>query len=109
MLTLEAFERKLGSKNQFVSSGSGNTYSSQELERRLQKAIKEIESGEKKARETVRYFPRGEVRNAYEEVLETEWFDVVSERFDYASDSKNFFLEHKPSKQETTLPYQDIN
>ncbi|MFO7794250.1 MAG: hypothetical protein R6V35_04730 [Candidatus Nanohaloarchaea archaeon] len=106
MLTLEAFENKLRSKKQFVSSGSGNTYSSQELEKRLRKAINELESGEKSAKETVKYFPRGDIRNAYEEVLKTEWFDVVSERFGYEPDSKDFYLEHKPSKQRTTLPYQ---
>jgi len=106
MLTLEAFENKLRSKNKFVSNSSGNTYSSQDLEKRLRKAIKELEKGEKSPKETVRYFPRGQIRQAYEEVLKTEWFDVVSERFGYGSDNNNFYLEHKPSKQRTTLPYQ---
>lgn len=106
MLTLEAFENKLDSKRKFTSEGSGNTYSSQELEKRLRKAINELESGEKSPKETVRYFPRGKIREAYKEVLKTEWFDVVSERFGYEPDSKDFYLEHKPSKQRTTLPYQ---
>lgn len=106
MLTLEAFENKLNSKNKFVSKSSGTTYSSQELEKRLRKAIGELEKGEKSAQETLKYFPRGQIREAYEEVLKTEWFDVASERFGYEPDKKDFYFEHKPSKKSTVLPYQ---
>jgi|GEM_PF-619479 hypothetical protein len=106
MLTLEEFENKLRSKNKFVSNSSQKTYSSEDLEKRLRKAISELQRGEKSASDTLRYFPRGQIREAYEEVLKTEWFDVVNKRFDYKLDSNDFYLEHRSSKQTTTLPYQ---
>jgi exonuclease VII small subunit len=107
MLTLEAFENKLESKRKFSSEHEdGGTYSSQELLDRLETVIDELEKGEMRADKAVRYFPRGQLRKAFKEVLKTEWFDVVSERFGYEPDSKDFYLKHKPSKQNTTLPYQ---
>lgn len=112
MLTLKEFERKLESKDKFISNNSNSAYPSQELKKRLQIAINELEKGEKTRKETIKYFPRGKIREAYKEVLKTEWFDIVSERFDYKFDNennpnkKNFYLEHKPSKKSATLPYQ---
>lgn len=107
MLPLREFENKITSKNKFVSNNEdGGTYSSQELEKRLQIAIKELKRGDKTAKETLKYFPRGQIREAYEEVLRTEWFDIVSEKFDYRLDNNNFYSEHGPSKQNTELPYQ---
>ncbi|PSH01291.1 MAG: hypothetical protein BRC26_03860 [Nanohaloarchaea archaeon QH_8_44_6] len=112
MLTLEEFKRKLSSQNKFVSSSSGNAYSSQELENRLESAIEKLEEGDISAKKAARYFPRGKLREAFKEVLKTEWFDVVSQRFGYRFDNEdnsnkeNFYLEHKPSKQTEKLPYQ---
>jgi len=107
MLTLEEFDTKLKSKNKFVSSHEkGGNYSSQELESRLESAIEKLEEGDISAKKAARYFPRGKLREAFKEVLKTEWFDVVSERFGYEPDSNDFYLEHKPSKQTEKLPYQ---
>jgi hypothetical protein len=107
MLTLEAFEDKLESKKKFSSNHKeGGNYSSQELLSRLETAINELEKGDISAKEAMRYFPRGPLRKAFKEVLRTEWFDLVSERFGYEPDSNDFYLVHKPSEKRKTLPYQ---
>jgi len=48
MLTLEEFENKLRSKTSLFLIVPKKTYSSEDLEKRLRKAISELQRGEKK-------------------------------------------------------------